>query len=275
MSTKFLFILSVILSFNTLAKTHTIERSESLMTISHLYYGTHQCWDVILERNAVLTHRDKLEVGQKILIPEKKLCAKKIPWIVSEKRAEKKQIVEKKNRAPKVEKGEFQKRLQELAKSEMQKIKLKKEKPRKRKAKKRKSKEEKKDKDLSKGSLAQKNLNDFILYKKDGSTYKTKVENKGKFAFATQKKVMKSKKRLKRYLIQLASFPSEEEAMGHLERLNVAGISAKVNKTILREAEVWYRLQIEGFDRKEEAQAFAEENDLKAFYKDYFISSKR
>lgn len=54
--------------------THKVRPGQSLMTISHQYFGTHQCYGVILHANPQLTSVNQIRVGQRITIPPLKDC---------------------------------------------------------------------------------------------------------------------------------------------------------------------------------------------------------
>jgi len=59
------------------ATKYTVAPGDSLMTISYKYYGTHQCWEIILDANDFLKFPSALSVGDVLQIPEKSNCKKK------------------------------------------------------------------------------------------------------------------------------------------------------------------------------------------------------
>lgn len=57
------------------AMNHVVKKNETLMTISNVYYGTHQCWKIIAELNrGLLISHDGIEVGSTLQIPPHKNC---------------------------------------------------------------------------------------------------------------------------------------------------------------------------------------------------------
>ncbi len=55
---------------------HQVKSGDTLMTISNQYYGTHQCWQLILSSNSQLKSQKNLEIGDRILIPNGSSCKK-------------------------------------------------------------------------------------------------------------------------------------------------------------------------------------------------------
>jgi len=53
---------------------YIVKKNETLMTISYKFYGTHQCWDIILAASPSLKGGDAIEVGAKVNIPHFSKC---------------------------------------------------------------------------------------------------------------------------------------------------------------------------------------------------------
>jgi hypothetical protein len=59
-------------------KLYQIKKSDTLMTISFQFYGTHQCHEVIKKANPQLMDSNRLEVGSEILVPDPLHCTKPV-----------------------------------------------------------------------------------------------------------------------------------------------------------------------------------------------------
>jgi nucleoid-associated protein YgaU len=52
------------------ARTHTVQKGDTLQSLSLKYYGTRSSWDKIYQVNRnVLASKDQLKIGQQLLIP--------------------------------------------------------------------------------------------------------------------------------------------------------------------------------------------------------------
>lgn len=69
-----IFLFAFAMSVDAAPGRHKVGLGESLMTISHTAYGTHQCWRLILKANPQVPHGNQLEKNQELLIPEASLC---------------------------------------------------------------------------------------------------------------------------------------------------------------------------------------------------------
>ena len=123
----------------------------------------------------------------------------------------------------------------------------------------------------------------FIVYNADGKKERKFISGpKNKYQFnepklrptAIRKKKKKTKLRVvsnvNSYLLQLASYPSKEEAMRNKKGLDAQGIDTFLFQKNIKNKS-WYRIQAGPFKSKKAAKNFFYSNGLKKFTKEYLI----